>query len=169
MRPPPTQKYCGEKLCDACARPASVVCPATMELYCKQHAPPTARHSSLAEKRDARAFRDRGHAVSVRLAAVDRCDMDLHGSVTMGPMFEMQTVPRLDGLQTLLIHHTRGSQQNHQQHHHNHDEAVMRMPELHPTVMGPVLMCDGETVWSVLLCNGLSSLRWCVASVFLLF
>ncbi len=121
---------------------ATFICRETNELYCSDHAPPSSRRKKT----------HGGHVKSIKEEATARRELGLHGAVTSGPFFTSMAIPRFAGAQTLVISKRFNSTLK--------NDGVSRIPQLHPMLLGPVVLCDGKTIWSKLLSNGMCSLRW---------
>ena len=142
---PATQCYFGEAAeCDECFRDATVICKKSGELFCPDHSP---------LKRKRCMYREHPSVTLINAAASVRRELGLHGSVTSGTMFHSGTIAKFEGVQTIVVAQRFMTASKRQ-------DGVSRMPELNPMRMGPVVLCDGKTVWSRLLSNGITSLRW---------
>lgn len=147
--------------CDACNSAAVVICDSSRELYCAKHAPSTIsstaticnkKQKNAEHKKKVREYRERVHPASVKVATALRVELGLYGSVTSSPLCSSGVPMRVEGSVTLLLKAPRGNQTG--------GRGLLRMPELHSARLGPVLLSDGVSVWSLWLSNAMASLQW---------
>jgi hypothetical protein len=135
-----------------------------MELYCDKHAPwATTKKKKKAticnkkqkneeHKRQVREYRERVHPASIKVATALRVELGLHGGVTSSPMHPPGVPMRIEGAITLLLKVPRRGE--------NVGVGLLRMPELHSSRLGPVVLSDGVSVWSLWLSNAMASMQW---------